>query len=1017
MSSSTNIFLKSGEEVLETIIKTRNSQLRSGLLVLNSEQDLRIQESIANIKRTNAIQRARLSGAPRPSMTQQLESAPPRPSMTQQLESARVRSQVSGAIEAQRDARTAGLRDVRPSMTERAFTDLARGTPINREVELQPLRPSMVEELEAPLLQRQPLEIGEGVAPARPGVSGSTLRSVGTGLAAGLGGFAGQQALKELGVPDVVGQPVGAGVGAGAVAGGLELASGATAEAAAASAATTGLAAGAGALGGFVGNVAGQGITRGAEDVIGGTSLGQVEDIKRDVAAKDVGAVAGGFGAAAVAAATTGIGLPLAALLAAIAGGIIVMNHIFDGNKRLEALTALRRGDVANLTRQQKDQAYNYYIRQTTNASSNFDPTKDALFRRGETVHAQRSMEQANLLARNFKKYGMGQDGVYHTTNATRLGKIFVDEDYVDPNTGETKLGWYGFQDPVMRRYAKAATDALLKKKPQDMKDQDFVAQHEKDIISSMWTTMGYYDSILAWDTKKIAIGLEQGLSNEQIQTRLADKLHRESERFHNMMNQTGNKRLIDKIVKQIEHLDRSRVGSHEKFLAEVFHSPLKSLLAEDGQDLSDISDQQVREFDIRSHINSFAFDVDPISDAVPGSGLEILRDSATGISRYELEEAHMDIDGELIRETLALSAAAYETPGMFQIWRDLSKCPGVPRRFYIPGFNYSVVVWINDEGRDMKIMMAFNGANQKEPLGWKDLNLRLHNQSTLLVPSRLTIGYSKDVFVNAQLQSIAESLIEVVMPNFLQDLVVRSHARLVLTGHSLGGALAMLIGTSRRMVCWAKRRGIEKVEIVTYGAPRVGSIGFSRAVENLPNVRITRYSNDMDPAVRLPPSYIGYHHAGLERLIHANGDFTNIFNDGHISHNHTPNPASHDGLHESENGHSLWMYRSYTTNMVRHFDDMGVDLRSLVIPRLLDRSEVFVETMRQGVNNYANKFLHKTVFTRNALDAHTDQLMRFLDVNPDPTSKEYKYVKQQLLHRTYTLNHHRNNVLDTHWI
>lgn len=843
--------------------------------------------------------------------------------------------------------------------------------------------------------------------------------NLGRQVATGIGGFAGSQLLSEAGAPDIIAQPIGSGLGAGAVAGGIEALGGGSAAAVLESGVTTGLQAGAGALGGFAGNAVGQGITHGLEDAIGGTSLGAVEDIKRDTAAQDVGAITGGLGAAAVAAATTGIGLPIAALLAAIAGGVIIMNHLVDGNSKLEALKKLRRGDVSGLSDERKDQLYNYYVSQSTNPSKNFDPTTDAAFRQGETIHSMRSMESANLIARNYKKYALGLDSSYHTTDATMMGKIFMDEDYVDPNTGETKLGWYGFQDPEMRNYVKKLTDAYLSKKPEGMKDQDFIAQHEKDIIHSTWTSMGYYDSLLSFDTRELSIGLQQGLSTQQIQDRVRQKFTAEASKFHSTLSLTGNERLLNKIIKQVEHLDKSRAGlDHEKFLSEVYFSPLKSLLAEDGRGLETVTDDQLREFGIRSNINAFSFDVDNESDELPGDGLSILRDSTSGITQSELQQAHMDIDSNLIQETLALSAAAYETVEMFQLWRDWSKCRGFPRKEYIPGFNYSAAVWFKTEVTgDQRLLLSFNGADSKVPLQWDELTRRIHDMGSGMSMSTITNTPNPNVFVNSKLLSIATTMLDTVLPKLLNSMDIRNSPRLVLTGHSLGGSLAILLGTSKRMMCWAFKRGIQKIEIVTYGAPRVGNADFVRVVENMQHVEITRYSNDMDPAVRLPPTYQGYMHAGLERLIHQSGDFTNIFNDGHAEHNHIPNPSSHDGLHLTAHTHGLWTYRFYVSNMIRHFDEMGIDLRALVLPAPLNNStDEFTAMTHTAITNYGNQFLHKTVFTKSAMEHHTDQLLRFLNVSDDKESDTYKYVKQQLLHRTYTLNHHRNQVLDTHW-
>jgi hypothetical protein len=80
---------------------------------------------------------------------------------------------------------------------------------------------------------------------------------------------------------------------------------------------------------------------------------------------------------------------------------------------------------------------------------------------------------------------------------------------------------------------------------------------------------------------------------------------------------------------------------------------------------------------------------------------------------------------------------------------------------------------------------------------------------------------------------------------------------RIVVTGHSLGGAVAAVAGAYLRADGHA-------VDIYTYGAPRVGNDVISDFISNQagPEYRITHLD---DPVPRLPPITFGYRHTSPE--------------------------------------------------------------------------------------------------------------------------------------------------------
>ena len=104
-----------------------------------------------------------------------------------------------------------------------------------------------------------------------------------------------------------------------------------------------------------------------------------------------------------------------------------------------------------------------------------------------------------------------------------------------------------------------------------------------------------------------------------------------------------------------------------------------------------------------------------------------------------------------------------------------------------------------------------------------------------------------------------------------VQSLVSEHHRpeqKLILTGHSLGGALAVL--TAARFA--STRRASELDAIFTFGQPRAGDHDFARRFDHEFKNRTFRYVNRYDLIARLPPRLLGYHHAGQLRYLDENG-------------------------------------------------------------------------------------------------------------------------------------------------
>ncbi|KAF2196636.1 alpha/beta-hydrolase [Delitschia confertaspora ATCC 74209] len=96
---------------------------------------------------------------------------------------------------------------------------------------------------------------------------------------------------------------------------------------------------------------------------------------------------------------------------------------------------------------------------------------------------------------------------------------------------------------------------------------------------------------------------------------------------------------------------------------------------------------------------------------------------------------------------------------------------------------------------------------------------------------------------------------------------------KIVVTGHSLGGALADLAAGTLRA------NGLN-VDLYTYGAPKVGLAGISNFLSDASKGASYRVTHLNDPVPRLPPALLGYRHVSPEYYIATGNDVLPSAND-----------------------------------------------------------------------------------------------------------------------------------------
>lgn len=97
------------------------------------------------------------------------------------------------------------------------------------------------------------------------------------------------------------------------------------------------------------------------------------------------------------------------------------------------------------------------------------------------------------------------------------------------------------------------------------------------------------------------------------------------------------------------------------------------------------------------------------------------------------------------------------------------------------------------------------------------------------------------------------------------------------ITGHSLGGALAVLAGATLRLL----GDPVHVSGIYTFGQPRLGDKRFRNAFNTVLKSRCFRMVNNNDVVARIPPQFMGYSHVGTLRYFDADG---RLFSDGQLS-------------------------------------------------------------------------------------------------------------------------------------
>lgn len=192
------------------------------------------------------------------------------------------------------------------------------------------------------------------------------------------------------------------------------------------------------------------------------------------------------------------------------------------------------------------------------------------------------------------------------------------------------------------------------------------------------------------------------------------------------------------------------------------------------------------------------------------------------------------------------------------------------PMNIYNDDNTQTTFIYLTDT-RNRTLYISFRGTQLNEA----NLKTDLYESLVKYEPtSHLNVSVSYG-FANAFLN----------LRQFFYDVIFRIQAnRVIITGHSLGGALASLAAFDLKYI-----NPDTNLTVYTFASPRVGDIAFASNFNKMVT-RSYRVQNMYDPVPRFPTTYQGYEHVKKEILI----DGQNCIINAPLPENYPFNPNEH---------------------------------------------------------------------------------------------------------------------------
>lgn len=132
----------------------------------------------------------------------------------------------------------------------------------------------------------------------------------------------------------------------------------------------------------------------------------------------------------------------------------------------------------------------------------------------------------------------------------------------------------------------------------------------------------------------------------------------------------------------------------------------------------------------------------------------------------------------------------------------------------------------------------------------------------------RVDIDWCPDCRIHRGFRNSWHEVSHAVTENMRKAVDTHPDYRIVVTGHSLGGAVATIAAAELRRL---DARFAARTELYTFGSPRVANAEAARWLSDQSHFS-WRVTNENDLVPRLPPRVLGYHHMEPEYWIARNG-------------------------------------------------------------------------------------------------------------------------------------------------
>eukprot|EP00698_Gefionella_okellyi_P006550 TRINITY_DN15881_c0_g1_i1.p1 TRINITY_DN15881_c0_g1~~TRINITY_DN15881_c0_g1_i1.p1 ORF type:complete len:301 (+),score=55.55 TRINITY_DN15881_c0_g1_i1:124-903(+) len=194
-------------------------------------------------------------------------------------------------------------------------------------------------------------------------------------------------------------------------------------------------------------------------------------------------------------------------------------------------------------------------------------------------------------------------------------------------------------------------------------------------------------------------------------------------------------------------------------------------------------------------------------------------------------------------------SAVAYGIPSQVESWSCGNACDSLPNFSFSGDFeSEQLYVYFGVDSSLNALVIAFRGTMPEDILDWCDDLDAIHTSYPAVSGGIVAEGFWDSY--QTLLPGISSSV----------SSLLQQYSNVLITGHSLGGALAALMGLDY----FAANNQASGVTLITFGQPRVGNNAVATFMSNtIPSV--WRVTHAEDPVPHVPMEVLGYWHAAGE--------------------------------------------------------------------------------------------------------------------------------------------------------